>query len=329
MAETPLRIDAVGRYVPSRIVTAEEIADMLGVTEDWILSQTGVAERRWVTDETPLDMAVAAARDALTRANLEADDIDLIIHASATPHQLIPDTAALIQRELGLGLSGVKAFSVHSTCLSFLTGLDIASGYTATGRHNRVLITSAEIGSAGIDKSEPESGALLGDMATAVIISADPGSGSCLKSLVLKTYGAGADLCRMEAGYAKHPMKMVATPEDYMFHMDGPEVFRMAYRLFPPIIFEALDLAGVTIEELDLVVPHQASLLAVRSIQRALGMSNEQVILNIDRFGNCVAASLPGALFDAVEGNRIQRGDTVLLAGTGAGLSMAAAVLTW
>lgn len=329
MAPIPMSIDAVGRYLPSRVVTAAEMAERLDVDEEWILSKTGVAERRWVTDETPLDMAVAAAEDVFTRAAIDATDIDLLIHASATPHQMIPDTAALLQRELGLGLSGIKAFSVHSTCLSFLSALDIASAFIATGRHQRILVTSSEIGSAGIDMTEPESGALLGDMATAVLLSGEPDGDSSLRSLVLKTYGDGADLCRLEAGYAKHPLKTDTTPQDYMFHMDGPRVLAMAFQLYPPIVLEALQIAGVGVADIDVVVPHQASLLAVRSIQRALGMRDDQVILNIDKVGNCVAASLPGALFDAIDGKHLERGDTVLLAGTGAGLSMAAAVLTW
>lgn len=324
-----LRITSVGRYLPLRVVTAAEMSETLGVSEEWILKRTGVAERRWVTDETPLDMAVAASNDAIKRSPVEIDDIDLIIYASATPHQLIPDTSALLQRELGLGRSGVKSFSIHSTCLSFFSSLDVVSAYLESERHSHALITSAEIGSAGVDTTEPESGALLGDMATAVIVSKDDSMQSRLRSLVLRTYGDGADLCRMEVGFAKHPMKTATTPEDYMFHMDGPQVFAMAYELFPPIVVEALQTAGVGVEDLDLVVPHQASLLAVRGIQRALGMTDDQVVLNIDKVGNCVAASLPGALFDAVEQKRVKRGDTILLAGTGAGLSMGAAVLDW
>lgn len=324
-----LRVDAVGRYLPPRVVTAAEMSDLLGVTEDWILKRTGVAERRWVTDETPLDMAVAAVNDVVARSEDGLDGVDLIIYASATPHQLIPDTSALLQRELGLGRTGVKSFSVHTTCLSFFSALDIVAAYMAAGTHRRALVVSAEVGSAGIDITEPESGALLGDMATAVLLSANGESGSELRSLVLKTYGDGADLCRMEAGFAKHPMKTETKPEDYMFHMDGPKVFALAYELFPPIVMEALDRAEVSVSDITLVVPHQASLLAVKAIQRALGVTDEQVILNIDKVGNCVAASLPGALFDAVEEKRIERGDTVLLAGTGAGVSMGAAVLTW
>jgi len=324
-----LKIEAIGRYLPSRIVTAADIADQLGVTEKWIVDRTGVAERRWVTDETPLDMALAATKDALVKASIDAEDIDLIVYASATPHQLIPDTSTLLQRELGLGESGTKTFSLHSTCLSFMTALDVASAFIATGRHQRILIASAEIGSAGIDKSEPESGALLGDMSTAVLVTADVEGTSSLRSLIQRTYGIGADLCRMEIGYARHPLRVPTTPQDYMFHMDGPEVFRMAHRLFPPIIEEAVANADMTLDDIDLVVPHQASLGAIRSIQRSLGIDDDRVVINIDKYGNCVAASLPGALYEAVEDGRLQRGNTVLLAGTGAGLSMAAAVLTW
>lgn len=324
-----MRIASIGRYLPDRVVTARELAEHLPVDESWIVERTGVVERRWVGNETPLYMATEAANQALLNAGMTAESVDLIIHASATPHQLIPDTAVLVQRELGLGASGVKAFSVHSTCLSFLTALDIASSQIGSGNHENVLITSAEIGSVAIDFTEPESAALLGDMATAVIVTGAGETASALQSMVFRTYGDGADLCRIEAGYAKHPSMPSTKPEDYLFHMEGPEVFRMAYKLFPPIIAQSLAEAGLGLEDIDAVIPHQASLLAIKTMQRGLGVRDDQIVLNIDRVGNCVAASLPGALYDAVETEMIDRGDNLLLAGTGAGLSMAAAVMTW
>ena len=150
-----------------------------------------------------------------------------------------------------------------------------------------------------------------------------------MHSMVFKTYGDHADLCRVEAGYAKHPLMPSTKEEDYLFQMSGPEIFRAAYRLFPPIIAEALAMADASIEDVDVVVPHQASILAVKSIQRVLDVSDDQMVINLDRVGNCMAASIPGAIFDSIASGQLKRGDTVLLAGTGAGLSLAACVLTW
>jgi 3-oxoacyl-[acyl-carrier-protein] synthase-3 len=325
-----MRIDAVGRYLPATVVTAADLEDRMQLPAGWIGRKTGVLERRWVDGESPLEMAVAACDDAFGRSSLVPKDVDLIIYAAATPHQILPDTASLLQRELGLGASGIKAFSVHSTCLSFLTALDLAATFIMMGRHHNVLIATAEVASIAIDFSHPESASLLGDMATAVLVTEAPAhSDSTMRSMVFKTYGDHADLCRVEAGYAKHPLMPSTKDEDYLFHMDGPAIFRAAYRLFPPIIAEALTLAEVTIDDLDVVVPHQASVLAVKSIQRALGISDNQIVMNLDHVGNCVAASIPGAIFDGVASGQLKRGDTVLLAGTGAGLSLAACVLTW
>jgi 3-oxoacyl-[acyl-carrier-protein] synthase-3 len=331
MGPVSVRIAAVGRYLPQRVVTAAEMDERLHVPEGWVLSKTGVAERRWVDGESPLVMAVAAVEDALKRTNVTLGDIDLLMYAAATPHQLIPDTAALLQRSLGLGSSGIKAFSVHSTCLSFLTALDIAASQIESGRHRTVLIAGAEVASLGIDFQEPESAALLGDMATAVVVTATPErERSRLRSFVFRTYGDGADLCRLEGGGAnKHPSFPSTKEEDNLFHMDGSKVFRMAYRLFPLVLDKALGDAAIAKEDIDLVIPHQASLPAVRSIQRAFGIPDEKVVINLDRYGNCLAASLPGAMYEAIASGMVERGDTVLLVGTGAGFSLAAAVLTW
>jgi 3-oxoacyl-[acyl-carrier-protein] synthase-3 len=331
MDSVSLRIEAVGRYLPQQVVTAAEMDERLGVPDGWVLGKTGVAERRWVDGESLLDMAAAAVENALERTDVTLEDVDLLLYAAATPHQAIPDTAALLQRSLGLGSSGIKAFSVHSTCLSFLAALDIAASHIESGRHRTVLIAGAEIGSLGIDFHEPESAALLGDMATAVVVTATPErEGSRLRSFVFRTYGEGADLCRVEGGGAnKHPLFPSTKEEDNLFHMDGPKVFRMAHLLFPPVLDAALVEAAITKEDIEVVIPHQASLPAVRSIQRAFGIADEKVVINLDRYGNCLAASLPGAMYDAIALGMVERGDTVLIAGTGAGLSLAAAVLTW
>jgi len=303
---------------------------LLGVSSGWVEKRTGVSQRHWVADETPVFMAAAAARDALKRSGLEACDIDLIIYAAASPQQFIPDTASLVQRELGLGNSGTKAFSIHSTCLGFLTALDVAATYIEAGKHQRILITGAEIASVGLDMNSPESAALFGDMGTAAVVSAARGTGSVLGSLVFETYGDGADLCRISGG---GPHWLQDPPErgheDSVFRMDGPAVFRLAIKYFPSLLDRALQIAGVEQSDIDILVPHQASLHGLRAIPRKWGFPDDRVMVNIGRFGNCISCSLPSALFDALEQGRIKRGDTVMLAGSGAGVSLAAAVLTW
>ncbi len=302
MEPVSLRIEAVGRYLPRQLFTAAEMDERLGVSEGWVLRKTGVAERRWVDGESPLSMATAAVLDALEHTTLTIEDVDLLLYAAATPHQAIPDTAALLQRSLGLGSSGIKAFSVHSTCLSFLAALDIAASHIESGRHRTVLIAGAEVGSLGIDFHEPESAALLGDMATAVVVAATPErEDSRPRSLVFRTFGEGADLCRLEGGGAnKHPSFPSTKEEDYLFHMDGPRVFRIAYRLFPPVLDEALADAAVIKEDIDVVIPHRpVSRQSGRSsapsglpMRRSLSTSIDMEIVLLPRFqGRCTTPS--------------------------------------
>ncbi len=331
MTPIPMRISAVGRYVPARIVTAAELDRLMDLPDGWVLRKTGVSERHWADGETPIEMAVAASEEAFERSGWSPEDIDLIIYAATTLEQLIPDTAPLLQRALGLGSSGIKSFTVHSTCLSFMTALDIAASHIAAGRHDRVMIVGAEIPSMALNFSEPESAALLGDMATAVLLTGSDAGSSRLRALEFQTHGDGADLCRIEGGgpYKTFGRSQPLNPEDHVFQMDGRAVFKYASQVFPPVFDSALQLAGITSDDLDLFIPHQASLRGIRLIHRACGVPDEKVIINLHRFGNCVACSLPGAIYDAVEEGKISEGDTVLLAGTGAGLSAAAAVLTW
>lgn len=331
MTSLGLQIAGLGRYLPRRIVSAADIESAASLPEGWVAKKTGVLERRWVDGETLLEMAAAASHEAVAAAEIDLDAIDLIMFASATPYQAIPDTASLLQRELGLGSSGIQSFTVHSTCLSFLTALDLASAQLFVGRHKRILIVSADIASIAIDMTEPESAALLGDMAVAAVVTAPPeGSSSAIHSFVFQTFGEGADLCEVRGGgVRKHPNDPSTKPEDYLFHMDGPQVMDLALRCFPQVFGRAIVEAGLTFDAIDLVVPHQASLKAITLLQMALGFPAEKVMINLDRYGNCVAASLPGALYDAVESGRLKRGDTVVLAGSGAGVSFAAAALTW
>ncbi len=331
MEGIPLRVVGLGRYLPDQVVTAAELDERMRLPAGWVMGNTGVAERRWANGETPVEMAAAAVADAVSRADATVLDFDTLIYASSTPHQGVPDTAALLLRELGRGDTGTRAFSVHSTCMSFLAALEVAAGLLAAGRSEGVMIATAETPSLAADFDEPESAALLGDMATAVAVRASSaGEASELRSLVLSTFGNGADLCRIEGGgVAKHALFPSTKREDYLFHMDGPRAFRMAYRLLPGVLGEALEGAGVGLDDVSLVVPHQASLRGVRLIQRAFGVGDDRVMINLDRFGNCVAASIPGALYDAVADRRIARGDVVLLVGTGAGLTVGAGVLIW
>lgn len=166
----PLKIIGLGRYLPKRVVLSSELEAMCGVPAGWVERRNGVRERRWVTDETSSLMSAQAAREALDEAHLKPHQLDLIINASGTGEQAIPDTGALIQRQLGLGDSGIPAMTVHTTCLSFIAGMDVASNFIHSGRYKNILICSADVASCGINPKEPESASLVGDAAAAVVV---------------------------------------------------------------------------------------------------------------------------------------------------------------
>ena len=327
----PLRILGVGRYVPSRVVTAAELAERAGIDESWILRNQGVAERRWVTDETASQMGALAAREALEDAGLEPGDLDLILNASGTQEQAIPDGAALIQRELDLGESGVPCFSVHATCLSFMVGLDIASHLLATGAYQHILVVSSDISSCALDFSEPEACTLFGDMAAAVVVGrADADNPSCIHTSRLETFAVGADLTHIPGGgTGKHPNDPATRPEDNLFHMQGRKVARLSIKHGGDFLERLHPGLSSGLGDIDLVVPHQASLLSMRLMARHFGFGEENLVSILERYGNCVAASIPGALYEAVRTGRLERGDKLLLLGTGAGLSIGGMILTY
>lgn len=331
MIESAVRVVGLGRHLPRRVVRTDEVAARLGVDADRLAAATGVRERRYADrrgDESASAMGAAAAREALAKAELEASEIDLIVNASGTVEQSIPDGGALLQRALGLGKSGVAAMSVHATCLSFLAALDLVSHVIASGRHRRVLVVSSDVGSAGIDWTDPESAGLFGDAAAAAVLVHDPSGASSILGARFATYGDDADLAAVAGGGTRaHPNDEDVTPTQNLFRMDGPRLLRRVLgrgRGFLSSFASALP-PGVSLGEM-IVIPHQASHAGLAMLP-ALGLDASRVVTTLDRLGNCVAASIPSTLYEAVETGRLRRGDHALLCGTGAGLSLGALAL--
>ncbi len=326
----PVKIAGLGRYLPQRIVPNSEVEARCRLPQGWIEKRTGVRERRWVNGETNSFMAARAAKEAINAANLTPADIDLIINASGTQEQAIPDGGPLLQRQLGLGESGIPSFSIHATCLSFLMALDVAANFILTRRYHHILITSADIGSAGINFNEPESASLLGDGAAAVVLTPTPErESSRFQAVHFETYGQGAELTVIKGGGTKkHPNHPQTAFEDNLFHMKGPKLLKMTRQYGADFLERLRPGLSQGLDSTKLVIPHQASLLALRML-RHFGWPNEQVMITLDCFGNCVAASIPMALYEAVKQERLQRGDEIFLLGTGAGLSLGGIILTY
>ncbi|MBI5966014.1 MAG: ketoacyl-ACP synthase III [Chloroflexi bacterium] len=326
----PLKIIGLGRYLPKRIVPNSEVEAMCGLSAGWVERRNGVRERRWVTDETSSFMSAEAAREALDEAKLNPNQLDLIINASGTGEQAIPDTGALIQRQLGLGKSGIPAMTVHTTCLSFVAAMDVASNFINSGRYKNILIASSDVASCGINLKEPESATLVGDASAAVVVSKpEYGGPSMIHHAHFKTYGDGAYLTAiMGGGSARHPRFANHNPEDDLFHMDGPAVLRMVREVGHEFLEELYPGLSKSIMDIDVVVPHQASKVGLMMLER-FGWPKSKIMSTLETLGNCVAASIPATLYQAVIDGNIQRGQKVLLVGTGAGLSIGGMVLTF
>lgn len=327
---TLIKIAGLGRYLPSRIVPNAEVEALCGLPAGWIEQRTGVKERRWAAAETHAHMAAAAAREAVANAGLSLADIDLIINASGTQEQSIPDGGPLLQAELGLAESGVPCFSVHATCLSFLMALDVAASLLAAGRYRHILIASAEIASVGLNFAEPESASLLGDAAAAAVVTrTPPGEPSALHARHFETYSRGAHLAEVRGGGSRHhPNHPNTTPADNLFHMHGPQLLKLTHRYSQNFLEKLRPGLSRSLGEIDWVVPHQASMLGLRLMSH-FGWPFERVLVTLDRLGNSVAASIPVTLYQAVQEGRIARGSQVLLVGTGAGLSLGGVIVTY
>jgi 3-oxoacyl-[acyl-carrier-protein] synthase-3 len=310
-------------YLPPHVETAEELSERVGRSARWIVKRTGVKERR-VSDEPMDQMGARAARLALG----DGPPPDLIINASLTPVQLIPDSSVFVQK--AMGMEGIPSFSVHATCLSFLVALQTSGAMISAGLHRRILIVSAEQGSVCRDFSHPESAVLIGDGAAAAVLEPTPaGEGSELLGYLFRTFPEGSHLAELRGcGTRAHPNDGRTVEQDNLFRMNGPGIYKMAYRKVYELVDDLLEQAGLERGDIDLVVPHQASGPALDALLR-IGFDAERVINMVDSVGNCIAASMPMALATAESEGRMKRGDRVLLLGTGAGLSVGGAILRW
>lgn len=330
--DLPVQIVATGQYLPQRVVESAEVEAWCGLPVGWAFRRNGVMRRHWVNPEheTNAYMGAQAAAMALEVAGVAPHEVDLILNASGSAQQPIPDNAPLLQAALGLEKSGIPCFSVHATCLSFIAGLEVAAHLMQGGRYSKVLLISSEIGSVGLNPQEPESATLIGDGAAAVLLQPAPaGSASALHAVRLETYAEGAHHTQIVGGGTfRPPNHPQATAQDFMFHMEGPKVLRMA-RQHAAGFLERLQVGlSQHLGNIERVVPHQASLVGLKLLGQ-FGWPPERIEQTLPHLGNCIAASIPLTLHQAIASGRLQRGQKVLLVGTGAGFSMGGAILTY
>lgn len=317
-----------GMYAPKRVLTNEELSRTVDTTPEWIESRTGIRERRIASPkETTLSLGLHAAREALEVARLSPGDLELIIVASSSPEYLFPATACLLQDALGAPRAG--AFDLSVACSGFVYALGSAASMIVSGSYENALVVGAETLSRITNWQDRDTCVLFGDGAGAFVLRASERSGGVL-SYQLGSDGSGGDQLLVPAGGSRQPASHGTVEEQLHFiHMNGREVFRFATRVMGRAAEEVVADAGLSIEEIDLFIPHQANYRIIQSAARHLGLPMEKVFVNLERYGNTSTASIPIAFCEALQEGRIRPGDNIVMVAFGAGLSWAASLMQW
>lgn len=320
----PIRIAGTGHALPQRVVPSTELDRRLGLPSGHLEKLSGVASRHVCENEDQIDLAVAAAQKAIERSGVSLADIDLVLGACGVPYQPLPATAPLVMRRLGIPDGAASAYDINATCLSFLAALDLAAGRIALGQCRTALVFSSEVASRALPwKEQPDVAALFGDGAAAAVVTAAPDGASGIRASLLQTFPSAYEACEIGAGGTRFDFHR--DPEAFaahaLFRMDGRELFRVTHRHFPRFVEQLLDAAGWAERDVDLVVPHQASPLALDHMVEHTGMERSRVVDIAARLGNQIAASIPTALDIAWRDGRIKPGMKLLMLGTSAGVS--------
>ncbi|HEX6950534.1 MAG TPA: beta-ketoacyl-ACP synthase III [Nitrospira sp.] len=321
------RITGTGSYVPANTLTNADLENMVATSDQWITERTGIRSRAVVgPGEACSDLAVKAARRALEAANISATDLDMILLATCTGDYPLPATACLIQHQLGA--TKAAACDLSAACCGFVYALSVADAYVKTGMRH-VLVVGSEVMSAITDWTDRNTCILFGDGAGAAVVSASEGASGVL-STHLRSDGALWELIAVPGGGSRlPPSEKVVTEKLNCIKMKGNETFKVAVRMLEEIARETLTANQVTIADLDLYVPHQANMRILKAVADRLELPLEKVMLNLDRYGNTSAASIPIALDEAVRQGRIKEGSLVMLGAFGAGLTWASALIRW
>ncbi len=323
----PIEIIGTGACLPEQVVTNDDLARLVDTTDEWIVQRTGIRERRRVAPgEATSDLAARAARQALEAANLAPEDIDLIIVATATPDHFLPSTACLLQSMLGC--RWIPAFDMSAACSGFAYGLIVAAQHVVSGLCRTVLLLGAECLTTITDPLERGTCILFGDAAGAAVLRPASDASRGILAGRWGADGARGRLIWMPAGGSREPAsaESIAARRHYM-HMQGREVYKFAVTQMHDLVRQTCDDAGVSIDDLALLIPHQSNLRIIESACDKLGLPMERVLVNIDRYGNTSAASVAVGLHEARCEGRVKSGDLVMLAAFGAGLTWASTLL--
>jgi 3-oxoacyl-(acyl-carrier-protein) synthase III len=320
-------IAGLGTYTPERIVANDHFAGHFDdIDESYIEKVTGIRERRWANGESTSDMAVEAARAALGRSGVRADEIEMLILATTTADMPLPASACIVASKLGCG--DIAAFDIQAACSGWLYALSIGRNYIQSGACSRVLVIAAEMMSVFTDITDRATGFLFGDGAGAAVLGTDP-SGHRLSNVVMRTDTEGYDIIYRKGGGSSMPFRAMQSPKDEYWVMDGGRMFRSAVTGFSDVIVKAIEKEGLSLDEITWFVPHQANQRILKTVAHRLKADPDRFFSNIHRLGNTSAASIPLALEDLQSQEELSKGDRILLCAVGAGLTSAACIIEW
>ncbi|MEQ9398393.1 MAG: beta-ketoacyl-ACP synthase III [Longimicrobiales bacterium] len=333
MLQTRTRFIGTGYYVPERVVTNEDLTRLMDTSDEWIVERTGIRQRRWVPEGmTGAEMARRASRMAIEDAEIDVRDIDAIVLGTLSPDHFFPGTGVFLQR--ALGLETVPCLDLRAQCSGFVYGLSVADAWIRSGQYETVLLVGVEIQSTGLDLSTAgrDMAVLFGDGAGAAVLQATQNENQGVLTTRIHADGRHAEVLWAEFASSSHHPRIdaeVIAEGRHFPTMEGREVFKHAVTRMPEAVLEVLEANGLATTDLDLLVPHQANLRISQMVQRRLGLPDERVVNNIEKYGNTTAATIPIALAEAVREGRVNRGDLVCLVAFGSGFTWGASLVRW
>ncbi len=325
------KIAGIGHYVPERIVSNADLEKLMDTTDEWITTRTGIKERRYVDEEAASDLGVKASEKALSMAGVKPEDVDFIIFATISSDHFFPGCATQIQDRMGMG--NIGAFDLRAACSGFIYGLSVADQFIKSGAYKNILLIGSEAQTVALNfnSQHRDMAVLFGDGAGAVVLQPS-NDGTGVLSTHLHADGSHVeDLWMPAPGSSFRPFisKEIIDEEMHVPYMNGREVFKNAATRFPEVIKEALKQNSLTLEDIKLIIPHQANLRISQMVAKRLGVDMDIVYSNIHRYGNTTAASIPIAMSEALAEGKFKEGDTIILAAFGSGFTWASAAVKW
>jgi 3-oxoacyl-[acyl-carrier-protein] synthase III len=325
----PAKITGVAGYTPPRVVTNVDLEKVMDTSDEWIRTRTGIRERHYVEPGMAAShMATEAARQLLVSRNVSPEEIDLIVVATVTPDMMFPATACLVQNQLGA--KNAWGFDLSAACSGFVYALTVGAQFVGAGTHKKVLVIGSDVMSAIVDFQDRATCVLFGDGAGAVLVEPAASDSEGIVDFMSDIDGSGGCQLYMPGGGSLHPASRETVDKRMHYvHQEGQQVFKYAVRRMCEVACQLLERNGFSNRDLTLVVPHQANLRIIRAMQERLGVDDSKVMVNIDRYGNTTAATIPLGLRDALEQKRLRKGDLVLLIAVGAGYTTGGILLRW